>query len=530
MSRQHIVHKILEPGLPGDGFTAPEAATVRNDLSSAQTAIARVDPGTTGTTRQVLRYANGGPQWKDAPTFFGRDYLTGSPVENASVGLGALIAAAHGPNDAGVPGAHIVLEPGEYRLTQTLDLTRFSGIISGAGWGNSPAYPLAPGHATVLRWDGPADEPMIRINDSTGITIENLRLEGNTSAPPSYGIECIAYGGEGIGTNQRSTFRNLHIGEWWWSSVGTGVRGKVKRGIGFTGDNSNNDKFLIDMVRVNAPLEYGLYVANSQSVGGHARDFYVSYAGIAGVSTAASMLLTNAAFQTNAVDIQTTAAGAVVRIVGGWSENAQRFANLYHTGHFTASDMYIQTDDIITTANADPSNPAKGILINAFPSERQYIGLFNIRFDGMTNPARARIELGPRSPDILGNFVFETRGCNGLHPDQIVLPSGASMWSTNPMSQGTIQFESRADGKAYAFRNELTHSSGRGRQAINRLAWDMPLSTSRLQTVINGVLSIRQGPAPTSGERGDIYVDQGTGDIMYCKFAGTPGTWQKLNP
>lgn len=56
MSTQHIVHKILEPGLPGDGFTAAEAAVVRDEID-------RVVPPAAGTAAQQLRVTVNGPRW-----------------------------------------------------------------------------------------------------------------------------------------------------------------------------------------------------------------------------------------------------------------------------------------------------------------------------------------------------------------------------------------------------------------------------------------------------------------------------------
>lgn len=61
MSTQHIVHRIIEPGLPGDGFTEPEASFVR-------AAVDRVDPGAAAPfVGASLRQGPTGPDWaKDA--------------------------------------------------------------------------------------------------------------------------------------------------------------------------------------------------------------------------------------------------------------------------------------------------------------------------------------------------------------------------------------------------------------------------------------------------------------------------------
>lgn len=76
---------------------------------------------------------------------------------------------------AGIQGGHLQIPPGEYRLTSTVNVHRFAGIVEGTGVGHTPVYPAprAAGRGTAFVWDGPAGEPMFRITDSAFLTIRD---------------------------------------------------------------------------------------------------------------------------------------------------------------------------------------------------------------------------------------------------------------------------------------------------------------------------------------------------------------------
>src|SRR5690606_3206973 len=120
-------------------------------VEAVETAVQRVDPGTAGANRQVLRISGGTPRWMDSPNFFGRDYLSGNAAENASPKLAQMLADIQTSSTIGVNGGNIQLEKGEYRLTETLDLTRFTGRIGGIGVGKSAGY-FDSTNSTVFRW------------------------------------------------------------------------------------------------------------------------------------------------------------------------------------------------------------------------------------------------------------------------------------------------------------------------------------------------------------------------------------------
>lgn len=240
----------------------------------------------------------------------------------------AVIDAAQGTTtSSGITGRTIVFPPGEYVLNDTIDLIRWQGRLVGQGWGNSPAYSTNPGNATVFRWAGNNTSPMFLVEDSSGAAFENMRLEGDETNPPTYGIQMNEpAGGSGHGTNSYTVLRDMHIGQYTWSSQGT-TKGTMGAAVGYTGDNTNNDKFHIENVRLRG-CGYGLYIANQQSTWGFLNNVWFGYNTTAAISTAASLTATNLRFQYNEIDIKQTNVNQV-NVFGWWSENAAMIFDLY---------------------------------------------------------------------------------------------------------------------------------------------------------------------------------------------------------
>jgi len=471
-----------------------------------------------GTDRQTLRISGGSPHWRDSPNFFGRDYLTGDPADDASPGLAAAIAAMQAGQHAsvGVSGGNLQLEQGEYRLTQTLDLTRFTGRIGGVGPAISPYYGTNPGRGTVLKWDGPADQPMIRVRNSRDVIFENIRLEGHASNIPSYGIEFYNVSGDSAGTNARLTVRDVHIGPYGWP-VGS-TSNNVKRGIGFTGDNANNDQYRIERVYVQTPTEWGLYIQNEQSVAGAVRHFVVNTPGLGGIYTAASMGIDHPEFYFCPVAIEmggSNGNNANVVVTNVRSEEGVMFARTSPAGVLAVRGGYIQVGDTITGGQ---------VFIDASPMDNFVLDLEDVSLAENTTPGQARIEIGPVSP-YPGRFFVSVRRCREMHPDQLVFASGASMWASSPMSKGVVEWQTQHDNSLYQFRNELRTSGTGTRTTLDKTVWDLPISDAgSVKTVAPGVLKLVPMSAPASGEVGDMYMATG-GKLMVCTVAGTPGTW-----
>jgi len=307
---------------------------------------------------------------------------------------------------------------------------------------------------------------MFQVHDSRDVIFEQFRMEGGDSTVPSFGIECVAVGGDGAGTNGYMSFRDLHIGRYPWTSQGTN-KGIVKSGIGFTGHNTNNDESYFDRIRINYPQEYGLYLPNTQSLGCQVNSLSVSGAGIAAVSTGAEINMSNLNFYGNAIDIQVTGDNAVVAVNGIHSESTYQFAELHRGCVFVVRNGVIQVQNVIAGA---------GVFIDAFPTDQLILHLQDVLLTNNTDPTLARIEFGPLSPSYVGRFMIHIDQCGGMAPTQLVFAPGASMWATSPMSKGIVEWKSRYVNSLYQFRNELRKSGSGTRTTLNYAAWDAPVT------------------------------------------------------
>ena len=225
---------------------------------------------------------------------------------------------------AGVPGANIVFPSGEYVLSDTVTFNRYSGIVAGQGLGQSPSYTGHPGKGTVFRWNGSSNVPMFKVVDSQALTFTQFRLEGKNSSMPTYGIEFNNAGGS-AGSNELLTVRDVWIGKFPWSSQGANV-GAVQSGIGFTGNNADNDQFHIENVVFKACATAGIDLPNSQSIWGETLNCLFDTCGI-GFRTAATTSLFNATFNECAKDVEVN--GSAMPVVHGWySENSHQIFDL----------------------------------------------------------------------------------------------------------------------------------------------------------------------------------------------------------
>lgn len=378
-----------------------------------------------------------------------------------------MLATAGNNRSHAVAGARCRFPPGEYLVTQTVELEQWDGAILGSGRGTSPLYspPTYAGNATVFRWGGPSGEPVFRVRDSKYHEFGHFRIEGEDGNPPSFGIEHIATTGEGAGTNGYAYMHDLHIGRYAWTAQGI-HKGDVVSGVGYTGDNVNNDEFQIERVIVSSPSEYGIKLANTQSVGGSINDVYIYSAGVAGISTDSGVQGSNWNFYDNAIDIEIESAANVI-VQNVYSEACQKFVSLGYNSYLSIYGGAVQCGAVIT---------GDEVLIDAYPSDTQRLTLHDIKFTGMTDATKARIEIGPLSTSHVGRFLVDVHGCEGLLPTQLVLGSGSSFWAVVPMSKGVVQWQSTHGRNIYQFRNELRTSGTGTRTAIDRSVWDAPVT------------------------------------------------------
>ncbi|MGI9016711.1 MAG: glycosyl hydrolase family 28-related protein [Euzebya sp.] len=208
------------------------------------------------------------------------------------------------PGNGGPAGGVVYLPGGEYVLDSTLNLHLFSGTLRGNGLGNAPTYRSAPGQATVLRWAGGA-APMIRVQDSRHVVMENLRLAGGIGTAPTHGINLHNLSTDRQGRNGSLHIRDVVIGEWPWE--GTPSTRHPVIGIGWSGDDGNNDAWTVERVVIRG-CAIGIDLPNLQSIWGQVRDTAVSKAATVGLRTRACVIASNVNFQHCAVDVQLLAA------------------------------------------------------------------------------------------------------------------------------------------------------------------------------------------------------------------------------
>ena len=266
--------------------------------------------------------ANPHPQY-EAPTAVA-PAATGTAATDTANIQALINSIENAPVSAGVIGRTVVFPPGEYVLNDTITMDQWAGSFIGQGAGNSPAYSSDPGHATVFRWAGANDRPMFLITDSRSLSFENLRLEGNNTNPPTYGLEFRNAGGA-AGTNEHIKISRCLIGKGTWSSQGTNT-GAIGIGVGFTGTNANNDQFHIADT-VFSGVATGVALPNSQSIWGLFTNVFFSTCTTAGISSAASFTATNLSFNACAIDIKVTSTARPL-VTGWWSEGATRIYDL----------------------------------------------------------------------------------------------------------------------------------------------------------------------------------------------------------
>jgi hypothetical protein len=397
----------------------------------------------------------------------------------------AFVTAAQNTVAVGVHGRVMELPPGEIVLSGTIDFDRFAGVILGYGRGISPAYTADPGKATVFRWNGVTDIPMFQFNNSGPLELGNFRMEGKDAAPPSYAI-CFNSQDTGQGNNSVCYLHDLYLGRYTWSSQGTN-KGIVKTGIGWIGDNANNDQFWVHRVWVNYPSRYGVEFLNSQSVAGMFNCLTVVNPTLAGAKIGAASQFYLSNFEGCPIDFDISEAAQTgtpsVNVYGHYSENTGCLARIDPSGILNMYGGQIGLSAVITGGD---------VMVQMYPTHSQRLSLHDVVFTGMSDATQCKINLGPASPYV-GNFLINVDNCMGITPAQLTLDASASFWATVPVSQGTIEWHSvGADAGVntrYKFRNELRRGE---RVTINTNAWDYPRSSA--STSADTVPSFHTGP------------------------------------
>ncbi len=373
---------------------------------------------------------------------------------------------ALGGATSGVAGGYLTVPRGEYRITRPLQFRHWSGYFLGEGVGNSPQWQHSPGNGTVLRWDGPPGQPMVKLDNCRNLFFSNMRFAGGANQP-SYCVEMSAEN-IGHGANQVIGFESCWFGRYPWSSQGL-HRGDVIGGIGFTGPNRMNDKFRINNCMFRH-CDVGIDLPNTQSIWGSVNDSIFDHCGV-GVRTSSTMTMYNGQWNSCGVDLSIDSS-ARVTVFGGYSERCRQMAKLGFDSYLSVVGGLWQVGTV---------QEHGGILVDMYPSRRASLRLDGVQFTQLTNPARARIRVGgERSTGSVGNWLIDIAECEGIVPEQIdIMPD--SFWAQVPLSRGRVSWKSRTATDQFLFQNILQRG---GRTRINSSRWDTSAEvlTDRLES------------------------------------------------
>lgn len=252
-----------------------------------------------------------------------KDYgAVGDGVTDDTVAIQASInSVSYG---IGVPAISIVLPPGTYKITDTIDIDRRAVILRGSGVGNPTNYTVNPGRGTAIKWAGSSSLPMFKINDSQHIVIEDMLFSGSTTNRPTEALYFENTGGD-IGTNQYISVSRCRFGYLAWELDGYAMDYCVR----FGGTNGNNDQFYFHDCAFIHPTVACFQLDNSQSVWGALYNctFDGNERAAKGLVTSANVALYNAAFNSCSIDIDINIS-AQVDIYGHYSEGSGLIVNV----------------------------------------------------------------------------------------------------------------------------------------------------------------------------------------------------------
>ncbi|MCP3880677.1 MAG: hypothetical protein GY701_20140 [Sulfitobacter sp.] len=126
-------------------------------------------------------------------------------------------------------GGTVLLPPGRYLISDSLLIDQQAMRLVGSG------------PSTVLKWAGDAGETMIDIRDSSRVTISDMTILGDDTAPPSEAIHFYAPSTPTVGTNEWSNVSRVMVGREW--ATQSSPDGELAYGIRVSGATGNNDTF-----------------------------------------------------------------------------------------------------------------------------------------------------------------------------------------------------------------------------------------------------------------------------------------------
>lgn len=235
----------------------------------------------------------------------------------------------------------VVLPPGRYRITDTLEVSNSATVIEGAGWGAYTGSAVPAGTAIV--WDG-GNAPMIQVTGGRGFRLADLLLVGNKTASkrPTAGV-LMYVGDTQTFKNGMATFDRVSFGKF-SGLLGIGVADVVMDvGLLFAGvQDVQNDSSVAYQCRFDG-CDVGVQTTGLQSVLHHLYDCYWGYCGV-GVKTVCQMRVDNANFgHTTVRDFEVSGGRLTITEMG--SEQGAQLAQLSNGGQLIINGGYWQLSD-----------------------------------------------------------------------------------------------------------------------------------------------------------------------------------------
>lgn len=167
------------------------------------------------------------------------------------------VFASLGSASTRMRSGHVVAPNRTSRISGTLLVRRFSGVLSGSGAGTSLNV------QSSLKWAGAAGLPMLQLQQCWQARVEDLRIIGSTTAKPSSAVNLNVGSPESTPHNTGIKLSNLWIGS--ISGEDSQNGSQFTSGIVFNGQNLQNDQSAVDNCHIEGADDYGIDIQSSQS-------------------------------------------------------------------------------------------------------------------------------------------------------------------------------------------------------------------------------------------------------------------------